>query len=469
MCSADESCRTYRKTIMALGRENYFLKQQFGIANGQVLTLGRDLSSATEELHRLRMLVASLEQRHGMSAEQLAGLGQASVHDREMSSMQHEFEMASMHSRRGQREMPAAHLRMYPGYSGAFPHDSMSSGYSGAFLQDSMSSCSPLSMSEHSYNGFGTSSLTSSMASSPLDPSRATPPGISSLDAAARRRKKGRVNRAAAAARSAAAAATSKNGNHSGRNRLSGESNSGSGESDATDVANGIAENKDSGKDGRGQEASDKSEKSEQGSGADETSSGTRSKGATKEEEPKPRFWTAEEHARFLEAVRIHGFGNARAIAAFVGTRNITQVRTHAQKYILKLSRMRGKNGVAGATGHKPSGSGTSEVATPVLREDADQSLSFLGGEPPDRTLEGITGRRGTARCALNLLLSPCVPKKYPVALTKALARGRGARGGGVWLRISGQADGWQVAPFGCSNAQQRADGCKSVPSGKTR
>ena len=54
----------------------------------------------------------------------------------------------------------------------------------------------------------------------------------------------------------------------------------------------------------------------------------------------QPRFWTAEEHKKFLEAVRLYGYGNARQIAAYVQTRNITQVRTHAQKYILKLSRM---------------------------------------------------------------------------------------------------------------------------------
>jgi len=54
----------------------------------------------------------------------------------------------------------------------------------------------------------------------------------------------------------------------------------------------------------------------------------------------QPRFWTAVEHKKFLEAVRLYGYGNARQIAAYVQTRNITQVRTHAQKYILKLSRM---------------------------------------------------------------------------------------------------------------------------------
>jgi SHAQKYF class myb-like DNA-binding protein len=63
-------------------------------------------------------------------------------------------------------------------------------------------------------------------------------------------------------------------------------------------------------------------------------------KSTEKSEGGQPRFWTAEEHIRFLEAVRLYGYGNARQIAAYVQTRNITQVRTHAQKYILKLSRM---------------------------------------------------------------------------------------------------------------------------------
>jgi hypothetical protein len=40
----------------------------------------------------------------------------------------------------------------------------------------------------------------------------------------------------------------------------------------------------------------------------------------------QPRFWTAEEHKKFLEAVRLYGYGNARQIAAYVQTRNITQV-----------------------------------------------------------------------------------------------------------------------------------------------
>jgi len=56
---------------------------------------------------------------------------------------------------------------------------------------------------------------------------------------------------------------------------------------------------------------------------------------------PQSRYWTAEEHERFIEAVKRYGPKDVKAIAQFVGTRNPTQVRTHAQKYYLRLERER--------------------------------------------------------------------------------------------------------------------------------
>jgi SHAQKYF class myb-like DNA-binding protein len=48
--------------------------------------------------------------------------------------------------------------------------------------------------------------------------------------------------------------------------------------------------------------------------------------------ERSPRFWSNEEHAKFLEALEKYG-NDVKAIAAHVGTRTAIQVRTHAQKY----------------------------------------------------------------------------------------------------------------------------------------
>lgn len=51
------------------------------------------------------------------------------------------------------------------------------------------------------------------------------------------------------------------------------------------------------------------------------------------------RYWTPEEHRLFLEALREFGHKDLRSISAHVGTRNMTQVRTHSQKYFMRLMR----------------------------------------------------------------------------------------------------------------------------------
>ena len=50
----------------------------------------------------------------------------------------------------------------------------------------------------------------------------------------------------------------------------------------------------------------------------------------------QPRYWTPEEHQLFVEAVQRYGWKDVKAISQHVGTRNPTQVRTHAQKLLLR-------------------------------------------------------------------------------------------------------------------------------------
>lgn len=52
---------------------------------------------------------------------------------------------------------------------------------------------------------------------------------------------------------------------------------------------------------------------------------------------PQSRYWTPEEHNRFLEALQKYGHKDVKSISMHVSTRNATQVRTHAQKYFLRL------------------------------------------------------------------------------------------------------------------------------------
>lgn len=55
------------------------------------------------------------------------------------------------------------------------------------------------------------------------------------------------------------------------------------------------------------------------------------------------RYWTADEHTRFLEGLEMYGQKDIKAISRHVGTRSATQVRTHAQKYYLRIERERAK------------------------------------------------------------------------------------------------------------------------------
>jgi len=61
---------------------------------------------------------------------------------------------------------------------------------------------------------------------------------------------------------------------------------------------------------------------------------------------PKKRYWSEDEHKRFLEALEIYGIKNKKMIAEYVGTRDQTQVRHHAEKYFLRLRKE--KKGING-------------------------------------------------------------------------------------------------------------------------
>lgn len=76
---------------------------------------------------------------------------------------------------------------------------------------------------------------------------------------------------------------------------------------------------------------------------------------------PQSRYWTPEEHQRFLEALQKYGHKDVKSISMHVGTRNATQVRTHAQKYFLRLERERRKKEENGGSGEGYDSSGSFE------------------------------------------------------------------------------------------------------------
>jgi len=52
---------------------------------------------------------------------------------------------------------------------------------------------------------------------------------------------------------------------------------------------------------------------------------------------PAPRYWSEEEHERFLEGLKMFGDSDHFAIANLVGTRSPRQVRSHSQKFFKKV------------------------------------------------------------------------------------------------------------------------------------
>lgn len=96
---------------------------------------------------------------------------------------------------------------------------------------------------------------------------------------------------------------------------------------------------------------------------------------------PQSRYWTPEEHQRFLEALQKYGHKDVKAISMHVSTRNATQVRTHAQKYFLRLEREKRKKEEANG-GMSGSGGAGSAGEYNNSSDDLDDDCS-----PDDDTL----------------------------------------------------------------------------------
>ncbi|CAN8076305.1 unnamed protein product [Agarophyton chilense] len=86
------------------------------------------------------------------------------------------------------------------------------------------------------------------------------------------------------------------------------------------------------------------------------------------------RYWTPDEHNRFLEGLRLFGQKDIKAIARHVGTRNATQVRTHAQKYYLRIERERAKAANDLKSSQKPS---SSKSSGPIVKSEAVEQPIF--------------------------------------------------------------------------------------------
>ena len=89
-----------------------------------------------------------------------------------------------------------------------------------------------------------------------------------------------------------------------------------------------------------------------------------------------------QEHQLFLQAIKKYGAKEVKMIAKYVGSRNATQVRTHSQKYFMKLSRQKhistGQEGDdKGIAGNDEDGSSSEQASSSSLKEiRSEPSLS---------------------------------------------------------------------------------------------
>jgi len=106
-----------------------------------------------------------------------------------------------------------------------------------------------------------------------------------------------------------------------------------------------------------------------------------------KNNKTQSRYWTKVEHELFLEALEKFGQKDVKSISAFVGTRTPTQVRTHAQKYFLRLKRGTNQRTFLEDNLYKPAHQrGSSEDNSSPVKNDIRTHTIKTSSLPPDTT-----------------------------------------------------------------------------------
>lgn len=116
--------------------------------------------------------------------------------------------------------------------------------------------------------------------------------------------------------------------------------------------------------------------------GSDGAGSGA---GGDEDRAGKTRYWTEMEHNQFLYAGRLFGPKNYVAISQYVGTRTPKQVRTHAQKYQMKLEReARKRSAHAAAVAAAGAPAAAVAAATAACEQQRVSALAPFGAHTPN-------------------------------------------------------------------------------------
>lgn len=114
------------------------------------------------------------------------------------------------------------------------------------------------------------------------------------------------------------------------------------------------------------------------------------------------RYWTCEEHDRFLEAVAEYGEKAYVAISNYVETRTPKQVRTHAQKFQMKMARLARQSIEAGQPVRMPAG------MSPVVQiSTAEGKPALVSLQPGPSGLPGVVSIPGRAQGHVPVVVAP--------------------------------------------------------------
>ena len=162
-------------------------------------------------------------------------------------------------------------------------------------------------------------------------------------------------------------------------------------------------------------EAEEKGDKLQHRDEADDNGRGDKSR------TNQSRYWLKDEHQRFMDTIHKFGHKDMKGIASFVGSRNATQVRTHAQKYFMRLARSNKQNSFGANAESEDSDIAEADDLPPLSSLRVETAAAAQAGTVPPRRLERGPQRRRRPRTGARAAPPPGAPPHH--LLTRTLPR----------------------------------------------